>query len=128
MGGTWPSFSKIRAWCVSICGEGVELKILENDFFLFICPSIHDRNWILDNDPFFMDGKGFNILKWKTNFNPKTKIIIRVPIWLKLPGLPQEYKDIENLRRIGESVGIIRKAEEFIDSSNYSMILWICID
>ncbi|GLJ06455.1 hypothetical protein SUGI_0039610 [Cryptomeria japonica] len=127
-GGTWLSFSKIRSWCDSIWVEGVELKTLEYNFFLVICPSSHDRNWILDNDSFFMDGKGFNILKWKPNFNPKTKNNNWVPIWLKFPGLPHEYKDIETLRRIGESLGIFRKVEEFIYSVNFSMLSQICID
>ncbi|GLJ32587.1 hypothetical protein SUGI_0655700 [Cryptomeria japonica] len=75
-----------------------------------------------------MDGKGFNIIKWKPNFNPEEEIISRVPIWLKLTGLPQEYKDIETLRRIGESLGVFKKVEEFIDSSNFSMISRICIE
>ncbi|GLJ49823.1 hypothetical protein SUGI_1058440 [Cryptomeria japonica] len=127
-GGKWPSFSKIRVWCVSIWGEGVELKTLENGFFLVICPSAQDINWILDNNPFFMDEKGFNINKWKPNFNPKEEIISRVLIWLKLLGLPQEYKDIEILRRIGERLGVFKKVEEFFDSSNFSMILRICIE
>ncbi|GLJ30038.1 hypothetical protein SUGI_0593980 [Cryptomeria japonica] len=43
-------------------------------------------------------------------------------------GLPHEYKDIETLRRIGETLGIFRKVEEFIDFVNFSMVSRICID
>lgn len=101
---------------------------MENGFFLVICSSSMDRNWILDNGPFFMDGKGFNILKWKLNFNPNTKTINRVSLWLKFTGLPHEYKNTETLRRIGENLRIFRKAEEFIDPMDFSMVSRICID
>lgn len=98
-GGSWSSLSKIRAWCYTIWGEGVEVKTIENGFFLVICATNMDRDWILDNGPFFMDGKGFSILKWKPNFNPNTKTINRVPIWITFLGLPQEYKNIETLKK-----------------------------
>ncbi|GLJ46559.1 hypothetical protein SUGI_0981160 [Cryptomeria japonica] len=75
-----------------------------------------------------MEGKGFLFKPWKPNFNPLEEFSNIVPIWLKLPNLPQEYKDVETLRRIGNRLGEFVTAEEVVDKNNLSMFTRICIN
>ncbi|GLJ25554.1 hypothetical protein SUGI_0489350 [Cryptomeria japonica] len=126
--GAWPTYSKICSWCNEHWGEGVELKMFENGFYLVIFPTTLDRDWILENGPFFVEGKGFIIISWKPNFNTHEELINIVLIWLKLPGLPQEYTDLETLRRIGNNLDEFVMREEVIDASDFIIFSRLCIN
>lgn len=75
-----------------------------------------------------MEGKGFTILNWKPNFNPHEVSVNTVLIWLKFIGLPQEYKDLETLRQIGNKLGKFVMTEEAVDSFDFSMFSRLCIN
>ncbi|GLJ11556.1 hypothetical protein SUGI_0171030 [Cryptomeria japonica] len=124
--GKWLTFSKFRNWCDQNWGEGMDLRTLGNGYYLVFCPSAQDRDWILDNGPFFIEGKGLNISVWSPKFNPFEATIEKTLIWIKLPGLPQEYKDVETLKQIGNHLGEFVKSEELVDPSYFSMISRLC--
>ncbi|GLJ51657.1 hypothetical protein SUGI_1097740 [Cryptomeria japonica] len=86
------------------------------------------RDWILDNGPFFIEGKGLNISVWSPNFNPFEATIEKTLIWIKLRGLPQEYKDVETLKQIGNHLGEFVKSEELVDPLDFSMISRLCVN
>ncbi|GLJ23801.1 hypothetical protein SUGI_0451630 [Cryptomeria japonica] len=127
-GEIWPTFTKFRNWCDKNWGEGMDLKTLGNGYYLVVCPIAQDIDWILENDPFFIEGKGLNISTWTPNFNPCEASMEKTLIWIKLPSLPQEYKDSETLKQIGNHLGEFVMLEELVDPSNYNMISRLCIN
>ncbi|GLJ51929.1 hypothetical protein SUGI_1103250 [Cryptomeria japonica] len=106
----------------------MDLRTLGNGYYLVVCPSAQDRDWILDNGPFLIEGKGLNISLWSPNFNPFEATIEKTLIWIKLPGLPQEYKDVETLKQIGNHLGEFIKSKELVDPSDFSMISRLCVN
>ncbi|GLJ10193.1 hypothetical protein SUGI_0123760 [Cryptomeria japonica] len=124
----WLTFSKFRNWCDKNWGEGMDLRTLGNGYYLVVCPSVQDRDWNLDNGPFFIEGKGLIMSAWSPNFNPYEATIEKTLIWIKLPGLPQEYKDADTLKQIGNHLGEFVKAEELVDPSDFNMIYRICVN
>ncbi|GLJ46141.1 hypothetical protein SUGI_0972060 [Cryptomeria japonica] len=86
--GIWPTFTKFRNWCDKNWGEGMDLKISGNGYYLVICPTAQDRDWIIENDRFFIEGRGLNISAWTPNFNLCEASIEKTLIWIKLQGLP----------------------------------------
>ncbi|XP_059067795.1 uncharacterized protein LOC131858538 [Cryptomeria japonica] len=127
-GGLWLTFSKFRNWCDKNWGEGMDLKTLGNGYYQVVCPTAQDRVWILENGPFFLEGKGLNILVWKPNFNPCEALVEKTLIRIKLPGLPQEYKDLETLKQIGDNLGEFVMSEELVDPSDFSLVSRLCIN
>ncbi|GLJ29557.1 hypothetical protein SUGI_0582960 [Cryptomeria japonica] len=126
--GIWLTFTKFENWCDKNWGEGMDLKTLGNDYYLVVCPTTQDKDWILENGPFFIEGKGLNISTWTPNFNPSEASIEKTLIWIKLPGLPQEYKDSETLKQIGNHLGEFVMSEELVDPADYNMISRLCIN
>ncbi|GLJ18009.1 hypothetical protein SUGI_0317450 [Cryptomeria japonica] len=127
-GGSWPAFSKFRDWCNKNWGEGMDLKTLGNGYYQVVCPTTQDRDWIIENGPFFLEGKGLTISTRKPNFNPYEALVDTVLIWIKLSGLPREYKDLETLKQIGCKLGEFVMAEEYVGSSDFTMVSRLCIN
>ncbi|GLJ37348.1 hypothetical protein SUGI_0757790 [Cryptomeria japonica] len=105
----------------------MDLKTLGNGYYLVVYPTAQDRDWIIENGPFFIEGKGLNISAWAPNFNPCEAIIEKTLIWIKLLGLPQEYKDAETLKQIG-NLGEYVMSEELVDPYDFSLISRLCIN
>ncbi|GLJ16079.1 hypothetical protein SUGI_0267740 [Cryptomeria japonica] len=127
-GGIWLTFSRFRNWCDKNWGEGMDLKTLGNGYYLVVCSITQDRDWIIENGPFFIKGKGLNISAWTPNFNPCEATIEKTLIWIKLLGLPQKYKDVEMLKQIGNHLGEYVMLEELVDPSDFSLISRLCIN
>ncbi|GLJ51726.1 hypothetical protein SUGI_1099230 [Cryptomeria japonica] len=126
-GGMWPTFSKFRKWCDKKGGKCMDLKTPRNGNYQVVCPTIQDRDWIIENGSFFLEGKGLNISVWKPNFNPCEALVKKVLIWIKLSGLSQEYKDTKTLKQIGDHLGDFVMTEEFVDPFDFSLVSRLCI-
>ncbi|GLJ44302.1 hypothetical protein SUGI_0927220 [Cryptomeria japonica] len=74
------------------------------------------------------EGKGLNITAWKPNVNPFEDSVENVLIWIKLLGLPQEYKDREILKQIRDHLGDFGMTEGYVDSSDFSLVSRLCIN
>ncbi|XP_057852570.2 uncharacterized protein LOC131062848 [Cryptomeria japonica] len=74
-----------------------------------------------------MGGRGLYIRDWEPNFNPLLAPIEEVPIWLHLYNLPKEYWNEESFQAIGNKLGFYIKANETIESKDFSMYARICI-
>ncbi|GLJ07311.1 hypothetical protein SUGI_0064110 [Cryptomeria japonica] len=103
-------------------------KNLGNGYYQVVCPTVEDRDWIIENGPFFFEGKGLTISTWKPNFNPYEDLVDTVLIWIKLLGISQKYKDLETLKQIGRKLGEFMMAKEYVDSSYFSMVSRLCIN
>lgn len=125
--GSWPAFKRVRNWCESHWGKSTMLKTLPNGFYLVICLTARDKDWIFNSGPFLMGGKDFFLKDWTPNFNPKTKPIMEVPLWICLYNLSHEYWDEETLREIGNKLGTFVKEDEVILNKDFSMYARICI-
>lgn len=89
--GDWPTVSHVRNWCEENWPFKVDLKMMPNGFFLAIMEDNKNKNWVLNNGPFFMGGRGLYARDWEPNFNPLKAHLELVPIWLRLYNLPREY-------------------------------------
>ncbi|GLJ36035.1 hypothetical protein SUGI_0723010, partial [Cryptomeria japonica] len=102
--GPWPIFRRVRNWCNEHWGEDVTLKTLPNAFYLVICSSTKDKEWIFNSGTFLMGSKGFFIKDWILNLTQKKESITEVSRWIRLYNLPHEYWDVETLRMIGNKL------------------------
>ena len=57
-GGPVFEIEKVKEWCDKKWGEVKDFKTLENGFYMVTVDIAHDRNWILNSGPYFMDGYG----------------------------------------------------------------------
>ncbi|GLJ22780.1 hypothetical protein SUGI_0429110 [Cryptomeria japonica] len=127
-GGIWLAFSNFRNWFKKNWGKGMDIKTLGNGYYQVVCPTVQDGDWIIENGSFFLEGKGLNISVWKPNFNPCEALVENVLIWVKISGLPQEYKDRETLKQIGDHLGDFVMTEEYVDPSDFSLVSRLCIN
>lgn len=54
--GPWPSLAKIKDWCDKHWGCVVSLETMENGFLLLTCTCREDKEWILENSSYLIDG------------------------------------------------------------------------
>lgn len=100
---------------------------MPNKFFLVITKNSKDKQWILNNGPFFMGGRGLYIRDWKLNFNPIKSPQEEVPIWLRIYNLSREYWNEETFQMIGNKLGFYIKSNEAIEKKYFSTYARICI-
>ncbi|XP_057852253.1 uncharacterized protein LOC131062575 [Cryptomeria japonica] len=100
---------------------------MTNGFFLVIAKNNENKNWVFDNGPFFMGGKGLFIKDWKPNFNQLKAHLEEVPIWLRLYNLSREYWNEETFMNIDNKMGFYIKSDEAIEAKDFNMYVRICI-
>ncbi|XP_057860936.2 uncharacterized protein LOC131069494 [Cryptomeria japonica] len=123
----WSLVGKMKGWCVENWKCKIKLKTLPNGFFLVITEDDKDKQGILNNEPFFMGGRGLYVRDWEPNFNPVLAPIEEVPVWLTLYNLPKEYWNEEFFQTLGNKLGFYIKVDEAIESKDFSMYARICI-
>ncbi|XP_059071437.1 uncharacterized protein LOC131866404 [Cryptomeria japonica] len=100
---------------------------MSNGYYMVIGEDGKFKNWVLNDDPFFMGGRGMFIKEWEPNFDPLKASIEEIPIWLKLYNLLRKYWDLDTLQKIGNKLGVFINADEAIEEKDFSMYARICI-
>lgn len=75
------------------------------DCFLCWFSSVEARNSVLIGGPWFVAGHIIGLDKWKPSIASKSLEGFTSPVWIRLPNLPLEYWDSQNLARLAASVG-----------------------
>lgn len=81
----------MEEWCSKIWGEVLEVKALENSWFLLKFP---DQKWMtkaLETGPYFLDSGQLHPIEWQPNFDPRKTWTEESAVWLRLCNLPSEY-------------------------------------
>lgn len=67
---------------------------------------------VWEGSPWSFDNKILILKKWSPNFHPTKDIIDKIPLWIRLPGLPIEYWDKEVTISITSEVGKVIRIDE----------------
>ncbi|KAL5701952.1 hypothetical protein ACHQM5_027231 [Ranunculus cassubicifolius] len=77
--------------------------------------------WVFDNEP-------LRISKWTPNFVPENQKQTRALVWIRLPGLAQEYWDEEILMMIARGIGYPMQIDERTLKRDFGYFAQILVD
>ena len=69
------------------------LKPIQNEFYMVIFPTHANKYFILDGGPYILDGNWIYLCDWHPNFDPHSKKVEDVLVWISLKNLPWKYKN-----------------------------------
>lgn len=91
-----------------------------------VAPSKADKEDILKNGPYLLEGKGIITKEWRPNFDPNKETTLSFLIWINLQNLPTEYWEEKVLAQIGNTIGDYVSSKMVLnkkDSSSHPRIL-----
>ncbi|KAJ1401838.1 hypothetical protein SESBI_28468 [Sesbania bispinosa] len=92
----------------------MEIIDLEYDYFLVRFSNPNDYEIVFQSGPWMITGHYLVVQKWQPNFYPLEDELIRVVVWVRIPGLPMECYDRDILWSIGNSLGKTIKVDSNI--------------
>ncbi|XVF12133.1 hypothetical protein REPUB_Repub08aG0088200 [Reevesia pubescens] len=100
---------------------------LGHDFYLIKFQSGEDYNYVIKEGPWFIAGQFLTLRKWEPNFRASEASFTSVAVWVRLPELPVEYFDLEILRKIGQSLGVLLRADGHTLAGERGKYARICV-
>ncbi|XP_059070730.1 uncharacterized protein LOC131860351 [Cryptomeria japonica] len=91
--GPRPNIEVVRAyvkWKWALKGN-VEVSALPKGLLTFAFSCDEDKIRILCGSPWLVEKIALVLQKWHLNLNMSDSLLVQVPVWVKLPGLPLEY-------------------------------------
>lgn len=66
--------------------------------------------------------------QWIPNFQPTKDIIVKAPVWIRLPGLPMEYWDRDIVLSIAFIAGRVPRIDENCISFERGIYARVCVE
>ncbi|KAJ9167399.1 hypothetical protein P3X46_022054 [Hevea brasiliensis] len=83
----------------------IEVTKTENELYIFKFPNERTRDFVLESGPWYMANNPLVMRRWQ----PKMKLLeldkSKIPVWIKLMGIPMEYMTMQGLSYIASAVG-----------------------
>ena len=112
----------IQEWATSTWGgiiQGtVHFEHKGKDFFNIFFQSLTDLEKVLYEGPWFYKRAGLALRRWTPLFNPENLGPLKIPIWVKLPYLPDEFRYPDRLQKIGFVLGKVLCIDDDTDNHN----------
>ncbi|XP_020679406.1 uncharacterized protein LOC110097390, partial [Dendrobium catenatum] len=83
----------------------LQISTIGTDCFACTFDSLEARDAVLCGGPWFFSGNIVGLDRWTPEFSPSSLEGLSSPIWIRLPQLPLQYWDPENLIRIASMLG-----------------------
>ncbi|XVF07797.1 hypothetical protein REPUB_Repub06bG0170600 [Reevesia pubescens] len=100
---------------------------LGHDFYLIKFQSGEDYNYVIKEGPWFIAGQFLTLRKCEPNFRASEAFFTSVAIWVRLPELPVEYFDLEILKKIGQSIGVLLRVDGHTLAGERGKYVRICV-
>ncbi|XVE98463.1 hypothetical protein REPUB_Repub03eG0108800 [Reevesia pubescens] len=81
-----------------------------------------DKLWSSIGKPCIVD-----LGKWEPNFKATEASFTSIAVWVRLPELPVKYFDLEILKKIGKSIGILLRVDRHTLAGERGMYARICV-
>ncbi|XP_020684462.1 uncharacterized protein LOC110101038 [Dendrobium catenatum] len=82
-----------------------QLSTIGVDCFACTFASTEARDTVLCGGPWFFSGNIVGLDRWTPKFSPSSLEGLSLPVWIRLPQLPQQYWDQRTLIRIASMIG-----------------------
>ncbi|XP_065847243.1 histidine--tRNA ligase, cytoplasmic-like [Euphorbia lathyris] len=83
----------------------IEVSKMKDKVYIFKFPNEKIRDFVVESGPWYIEEKRLMLRKWQ----PKMKLWeldnSKVPVWVKLRGIPMEYRTIKGLSYIASALG-----------------------
>ncbi|GLJ08484.1 hypothetical protein SUGI_0089540 [Cryptomeria japonica] len=108
-------------------GKDININVLPNDFYMIEFMSNKDK-WLAKNKgPYILDGIEVHTTEWQPNFNPRTYVLLKNKVWIRLYNCPLDYWHIDIIKDICKDIGTFVSADDILEDKLWGSFLKICI-
>ncbi|XP_020703930.2 uncharacterized protein LOC110115133 [Dendrobium catenatum] len=83
----------------------LQISTIGTDCFACTFDTLEARDAVLCGGPWFFSGNIVGLDRWTPEFSPSSLVGLSSPVWIRLPQLPLQYWDPDNLIRIASMIG-----------------------
>lgn len=126
--GFWPKPEGLIQWIYSIWTENCDIHLCSKGFFIVKFDTIKDKEFALNEGPWFWGNAGLFVKSWSPDFDPNSMVVTKMPVWVKLFNLPIHFWHYKVLEGIGNTLGTFIKVDnERLDRDIYTFAR-ICVE
>uniref|UniRef100_A0A2C9U2F4 DUF4283 domain-containing protein n=1 Tax=Manihot esculenta TaxID=3983 RepID=A0A2C9U2F4_MANES len=104
----------------------IEVTKTENDLYIFKFPNERTRDFVLESGPWYVANNPLVMRRWQ----PRMKLLelnkSRIPVWIKLTGIPMEYMTMQGLSYIASALGKPLNVDRA--TASVSAIAKVCVE
>lgn len=126
--GFWPKPEALRQWIYSIWTENCDIHLCSKGFFIVKFETIKDKEYALNEGPWFWGNAGLFVKSWFPDFDPNSMVVTKMPVWVKLFNLPIHFWHYKVLEGIGNTLGSFLKADHERLSKDIYTFARICVE
>lgn len=126
--GFWPKPEALRQWIYSIWTENCDIHLCSKGFFIVKFDTIKDKDYALNEGPWFWGNAGLFVRSWFPDFDPNSMVVTKMPVWVKLFNLPIHFWHYKVLEGIGNTLGSFLKADHERLSKDIYTFARICVE
>lgn len=126
--GFWPKSDALHQWIYATWSPNCEIYLCPKGFFIVKFNTEQERANIINQGPWFWGSAGLFITPWFSDFDAATMIVTKMPVWVRLHGLPLHFWHPTVLIAIGNSLGKILKMDEERTSRGLFTFARICVE
>ena len=108
----WKKTKDLLEWIDSNWPKDCKVSLCSKGFFLVNFPSREDILSVSRKGPWFWGSDGIFITPWFLNFDPLTMVVMKVPIWVRIPNLPLHYWTQSIFEGIGNDLGFFLSSND----------------
>jgi len=109
--GFWTKPKALSQWIYSIWIENCDIHLYSKGFFIVKFYTVNDKEYALNEGPWFWGNAGLFMTSWFPEFDPNTMVVSKMPMWVKLYNLPLHFWHIKVFAGIGNALGKFLKVE-----------------
>ncbi|XVE96268.1 hypothetical protein REPUB_Repub02eG0206400 [Reevesia pubescens] len=100
---------------------------LGQNFYLIKFQCAEDYNFVIKEGPWFIAGHFLTLRKYEPNLRASKASFTSVAVWVKLPQLLMEYFDLQILKKIGKSIGVMLRVDGHTLADERGKYARICV-
>lgn len=110
--GFWPKSDALNQWIYSTWSPNCEVYLCPKGFFIVRFDTEQERDSIINQGPWFWGSAGLFTTPWFSDFDATTMKVSKMPVWVRMHGLPLHFWHHKVLIAIGNSLGKFLKMDE----------------
>ncbi|GLT59599.1 hypothetical protein SLA2020_324090 [Shorea laevis] len=125
-----PNYGRIVSMANRIWGRKCQITIIGygKNTYLFKIPDLVTQNWVLNSRPRHVAHKTLVMRKWVADFKGLQKENKKLPIWLKLWGVPMDLFIPEGLGYVASSIGVPLSLEKATEKCAHIEFAKVCVE
>lgn len=100
--GFWPKSDALHQWIYSTWTTNCEIYLCPKGFFIVRFNTEQEKDSIINQGPWFWGSAGLFTTPWFSDFDANTMIVSKMPVWVRLHGLPLHFWHQKVLTAIGK--------------------------